>query len=140
MLIDDPERARRLARAICADVALYNVEAAKAAAPADRAQLLREPVNEARGLYQSRVVPDLHPIFEEEIAELCQRLESDIPTVDAAIPAPHVHPPIARAPVERVERTSVPEPVSGGGGFTFALAALALLMLAALAGWFVLMR
>ncbi len=121
-------------------MALYNVAAAKAAAPGDRAPLLREPVNEARGLYRSRVVPELHPIFEVEIAELCQTLGSDLPNVDTAMPAPQVHPPVARAPVERVERTSGPEPVGAGGGFSLALAALALLMLAALAGWFVLMR
>ena len=134
-MIDDPQAARRLARAISSDVVLYNGDAVRAAPPADRATILREPVSEARQLYISRVIPELLPIFDEEITRFCEQLESGPLSFDAPMPAPHVHPP-----VERAERMREPEPVGGGGGLNVVLVALALVAIAGLAGWFLLQR
>jgi len=69
MLIDDEDKARRLARAICADVMLYNA-AVKDAPAHERAGLIAGPVAEGRGLYASRVSPQLAGIFEQEVAAL----------------------------------------------------------------------
>lgn len=143
MTIDDPAHARRLARAICSDVGLYNGEAVRAAPQAARAGILQEPIFEARELYVSRVVPELLPIFDEEMMQLCERLEVGPIALDAPrpererpMPASHAHPP-----VPRVERSDEPEPVGGGGGgLVLAIVALLLAALAGVAGWFLLQR
>jgi hypothetical protein len=65
ILISDPIAARRLADAIVADLVLYQ-EARIAAATNVRIALAR-PLAEARGLYESRVVAELHPVFESAV-------------------------------------------------------------------------
>lgn len=62
-LLDDPERARRLALAILSDVTLYNQEAIASGGD------LTAPVAEGRELYRSRTAPSLHGIYEELVAE-----------------------------------------------------------------------
>lgn len=61
-MIETEVAARRLARAICADITLY--QRAKIEAGAD----LTEEYLEGRGLFLSRVAEALHPIFDEEVA------------------------------------------------------------------------
>jgi hypothetical protein len=61
-MIADEAAARRLANAILADLALYN-DARIRAATNVRIALARE-IGEARDLFQSRVIADLHGIFE----------------------------------------------------------------------------
>jgi hypothetical protein len=62
-MIDDPEAAARLARAIVADIRLYN--AAKIAAGD-----VRDEVAEGRELFRSRVAPAQHDVYEREAAAL----------------------------------------------------------------------
>jgi hypothetical protein len=60
-LIDAPEQAIRLARAICSDVSLYNEEKVVRSIEQDNFfDALREELEEGRDLYRSRVSPDLH--------------------------------------------------------------------------------
>ena len=60
-LIEAPEQAMRLARAICSDVSLYNEEKIVRSIEQDTFfEALREELEEGRELYRSRVAPDLY--------------------------------------------------------------------------------
>jgi hypothetical protein len=60
-LIEAPEQAMRLARAICSDVSLYNEEKIVRSLEQDTFfDALREELEEGRELYRSRVSPDLY--------------------------------------------------------------------------------
>ncbi len=60
-LIEAPEQAMRLARAICSDVSLYNEEKIVRSIEQDTFfDALREEIEEGRELYRSRVAPDLY--------------------------------------------------------------------------------
>jgi hypothetical protein len=60
-LIEAPEQAIRLARAICSDVSLYNEEKIVRSIEQDSFfDALREELEEGRELYRSRVAPDLY--------------------------------------------------------------------------------
>ena len=59
-LIEVPEAAIRLARAICSDVSLYNEEKIVRGIEQDNFfDALKEELEEGRELYRSRVAPDL---------------------------------------------------------------------------------
>jgi hypothetical protein len=60
-LIETPEQALRLARAICSDVSLYNEEKIVRGIEQDNFfDALRDELEEGRELYRSRVAPDLY--------------------------------------------------------------------------------
>ncbi len=60
-LIETPEHAIRLARAICSDVSLYNEEKIVRGIQNDTFfELLRDELEEGRELYKSRVSPELY--------------------------------------------------------------------------------
>jgi hypothetical protein len=60
-LIETPEQAIRLARAICSDVSLYNEEKIVRGIEQDNFfEALRDELEEGRELYRSRVSPDLY--------------------------------------------------------------------------------
>ncbi len=60
-LIETPEQAMRLARAICSDVSLYNEEkVVRGIEHDDFFDALRDELEEGRDLYRSRVSPDLY--------------------------------------------------------------------------------
>jgi len=60
-LIETPEQAIRLARAICSDVSLYNEEKIVKGIEQDNFfDALRDELEEGRELYRSRVAPDLY--------------------------------------------------------------------------------
>ena len=60
-LIEAPEQAVRLARAICSDVSLYNEEKiVRSIERDDFFDALREELEEGRQLYRSRVSPELY--------------------------------------------------------------------------------
>jgi len=60
MLIDAPDRARRLARTIVSDIALYNKDEIKRGIENDTLfDDLGDEIERGRKLYNSRVVPDL---------------------------------------------------------------------------------
>ena len=59
-LIENPDQARRLARAIISDVAIYNKEKVEAGIKNDTLfDLLTEQLDEGRQHYMSRVAPEL---------------------------------------------------------------------------------
>jgi hypothetical protein len=59
-LIEAPEQAIRLARAICSDVSLYNEEKiVRSIERDDFFDALRDELEEGRQLYRSRISPDL---------------------------------------------------------------------------------
>ncbi|HET9597941.1 MAG TPA: hypothetical protein VFP65_20305 [Anaeromyxobacteraceae bacterium] len=60
-LIETPEQALRLARAICSDVSLYNEEKIVQGIVQDNFfDALHDELEEGRELYRSRVSPDLY--------------------------------------------------------------------------------
>ncbi len=60
-LIDSPDAAMRLARAICSDVSLYNEEKIVRGIQEDTFfDALRDELEEGRELYKSRVSPELY--------------------------------------------------------------------------------
>jgi spore germination protein GerM len=72
-LIDNPDHAKRLARAIISDVALYNREKVEEGIRNDNIfELLADELEEGRQHYMSRVVPDLVPekIFDLAIVDV----------------------------------------------------------------------
>ena len=60
-LIETPEQAIRLARAICSDVSVYNEEKVVRGIEQDNFfDALRDELEEGRELYRSRVSPELY--------------------------------------------------------------------------------
>lgn len=59
-LVEDPERAHRLARAIVSDVALYHAEAVRTGLQADDLfERLGPELEEARAYFEARVSPEV---------------------------------------------------------------------------------
>ncbi len=123
--IDDEAKARRLARAIASDIRLYHEEELKTGAD------LSEPMREARELFESRVVPALHPLFDVELAGMgITRVPPPsravaVPTSASAVVAREAPP----RPRPTLDSSPVPSPGLGVGG----LLAIAII-LAAVAG------
>lgn len=70
--IESADAAQRLASALLADIRLYNAEAIA------NGDDLTEVLSEARALYQSRVVPQWHALFEQTVtAALTGQTRSD---------------------------------------------------------------
>jgi hypothetical protein len=69
--IDQSDQAERLARAIVADIQLYNAQdISRARASGTSLSIaLREPIAEGRVLFLSRVAPSLEPVFDRVLAE-----------------------------------------------------------------------
>lgn len=68
-MIDNPEQAKRLARAILSDVALYNREKVENGIKNDNIfDLLSEELEEGRQHFLSRVSADMNPDFIYQIA------------------------------------------------------------------------
>lgn len=124
-MIDDGEKARRLARAICSDVMLYHPEV-KDAPVAERSGLIDGPLLEGRALFLSRVVPALASIFDEEVLELVAKPLG----ITAPVRPPSVAPRSA-APPSALLREPAPEQQSSSK--LVLVVALVLLALAAAA-------
>jgi len=85
-LTEDPEAARRLARAIVSDVALYNQATVKEGIENDNLfEVLEEELEEGRRLYNTRVSPDIvekHNFYDLAIVDVLikqgGKIESDI--------------------------------------------------------------
>ena len=68
-MIDNPDQARRLARAILSDVAMYNKEKVEAGIKNDNIfDVLSEELEEGRQHFLSRVSNDVNPEFVYETA------------------------------------------------------------------------
>ena len=93
-MIDDPDQARRLARAICSDIRLYNESAIREPWAPDSPRTIAAAVAEGRRLFATRVDERHSGAFDRALDEL------GIPRPgghDAASGAPPAHPPTARA-------------------------------------------
>ena len=86
MLIDAPDRARRLARTIVSDIALYNKDEIKRGIQNDTLfEDLADELDRGRKLYSSRVAPDLQKktnFYNQAIVDVLVKpsgsIESDI--------------------------------------------------------------
>lgn len=124
-LIDTEEAATRLAKAIEADIRLYNYEDVTAGAD------ISDVLQEGRALFHSRVVPSLHRVYEETIQALVQGR----PLSGAA----------TLAPVEKASGSPLPpglfedkaQPKRAGPSWWFVAVAL---LLAVAIGWLVAQR
>jgi hypothetical protein len=94
-VIDDEQAARRLARAIVADIRLYH-EAEIAAGD------VSEALGEGRALFHARVVGSLHRVFEEEASALPSQARSEeapaSPMAKPADPFASFHQPLVPPP------------------------------------------
>jgi hypothetical protein len=83
-VIETPEAANRLARAICSDVALYNEEKVVRGLQQDSFfDLLAEELEEGRALYRSRVSSDLYArtnFYERAIVDVIIRPKHHVKT------------------------------------------------------------
>jgi hypothetical protein len=62
-LIDKPERARQLARAIASDLTLYHEQKIQQGIERDTLfDVMREEIEEGRTLYKSRVTPEIYQL------------------------------------------------------------------------------
>jgi hypothetical protein len=81
-LIDTPEQANRLARAICSDVSLYNEEKIVRGIQEDSFfDILRDELEEGRELYRSRVSPELYArtnFFDRAIVDVILRAKRNV--------------------------------------------------------------
>ncbi len=85
-LIDDPEAAKRLSRAIVSDVALYNQAKVQEGIKNDNLfEVMDEDLEEGRKLYKTRVTPEIakdHNFYDLAIVDVLVkqsgRIESDI--------------------------------------------------------------
>ncbi len=99
-MIDDPDQARRLARAICSDIKLYNETALLAVAAAERARILADPVAEGYGLFVSRVSPPHHGVFEDAACAMYASFGATWTGLPIASgPGATAHPPVPRREV-----------------------------------------
>jgi spore germination protein GerM len=81
-LIETPEQAMRLARAICSDVSLYNEEKIVRGIEQDNFfDALKEELEEGRELYRSRVSPDLYArtnFYERAIVDVILKAKGNV--------------------------------------------------------------
>lgn len=80
-LIDTPEAARRLARAIASDLSLYNEEKITTGIQSDNLfEELDEEIEEGRALFKSRVSPDLYGMkfYERALVDILVRSKGHI--------------------------------------------------------------
>ena len=81
-LIEAPEQAIRLARAICSDVSLYNEEKiVRSIEQDDFFDAMRDELEEGRELYRSRVAPDLFSrtnFYERAIVDVILRSKGHV--------------------------------------------------------------
>lgn len=127
-MVDDEDKARRLAKAICADVMLYNA-AVKEAPLNERAGLISGPISEGRALYLSRVSPRLAGLFEAEVA-------ASVADPLGVTPA-SIHTSQAPRPPALLAAPVLPQ-ASGGNGLVIAVAVL--LLVASIAAFFFFFR
>ncbi|MFO0696014.1 MAG: hypothetical protein U0230_20795 [Polyangiales bacterium] len=128
-MIDDEDKARRLARALASDIRLYHEEELRTGTD------LSGPMTEARELFESRVVPALHPLFDVELAGMgITRIPPPArtaPVASTAAPAASAAAPAQAPPRPRPTLDTAPAPSTGLG--VGALLAIAII-LAAVAG------
>jgi hypothetical protein len=124
-MIDDEVNATRLARAILADVELYNAD--KIRQSKDPARDLGPEIAEGRALFVSRVAPGWQSAFERELRSWVERIAAgaDLPGA-APSPKPPFAQPAGQSDVQARPQTSF-----------LTMAALLVLAVALAIVWFV---
>jgi hypothetical protein len=83
-VVKDPEVARRIARAVVSDIALYNAKQVEEGIAKDTLfDLLKEEIEEGRSYYQSRVDPEVARstnYFNEALVDVLVRSGGRIPS------------------------------------------------------------
>lgn len=127
-LIETDEAAVRLARAIVHDIALYNAEAIAQGAD------LSEVIAEGRALYRGRVAERFHPFFEDAL------MTRDLTRLDgpSGAPRPAVQKPTPSTPGSAHDSFLVPLPAQRDGAGLGVVVAGVLVIVAAVAAWFML--
>lgn len=125
-LIDSEEGARRLARAIAADIRLYNAERLA------RGEPLESELDEGRALFRGRVVEELHPLIETALAEA--HLTRKGPSAGTLAPV-ETEAPRDALPDGLFQSASKPEPARGRSALL-----LAILLIAGVIGWWLAVR
>lgn len=69
-LTTSEDKARRLARAIYSDIAIFHVEEIAGHPPENVSETMRQPLTEGREIFESRVSAGLHPVYQEEFPYL----------------------------------------------------------------------
>jgi len=80
-LIDKPERARQLARAIASDLSLYHEKKLVEGIEKDTLfDVMREEIEEGRTLYKSRVTPEIYNlgIYDRALVDMLLRPRGQI--------------------------------------------------------------
>lgn len=80
-LIDTPEAARRLSRAIASDISLYNEEKITTGIQSDSLfDEIDDEIEEGRALFKSRVAPELYPLnfYERALVDILVRSKGHI--------------------------------------------------------------
>lgn len=81
-LIEEPEAAKRLARAICSDISLYNEAKVKQGIESDTFfEILAKELDEGRAHYNSKVDPNLRAksnFFEKAIVDIILKRKGHI--------------------------------------------------------------
>jgi hypothetical protein len=83
-VIEDRDKALRFARAILADLSLYNQD--KLASASDPERDLASELAEGRALFRTRVSPALHACFDEEVTPWAAHAARDAPKGPVANP------------------------------------------------------
>lgn len=130
MIIERPDHAKRLAHALLQDVQLYNRDKLQGGADVSAA------VEEARALYQSRVAPSLHAVFDDTLAESPDLSRyayggALFPSAPANLDAPPLPPlagPFAASKAEPARAPAASWPLVAGG-LALIVAVLAFLLL-----------
>jgi hypothetical protein len=125
-LIESEEGARRLARAIAADIRLYGSE------KLDRGEGLGTELNEGRALFRKRVVPALYPLLEAAFVEA--RLIRSASTVGTLAPV-ETDAPRSALPAGLFQNGPTRQPPRG-----WIALVLAVLLLGGALGWWLAMR
>ena len=80
-LIDRPERARQLARAIASDLSLYHEKKLIEGIEKDSLfDVMRDEINEGRALYKSRVTPEIFTmgIYDRALVDMLMKSRSHV--------------------------------------------------------------
>jgi hypothetical protein len=80
-LIDRPERARQLARAIASDLSLYHEKKLIEGIERDTLfDVMRDEINEGRALYKSRVTPEIFTmgIYDRALVDMLMKSRAHV--------------------------------------------------------------
>ena len=80
-LIDRPERARQLARAIASDLSLYHEKKLIEGIEKDSLfDVMREEIDEGRALYKSRVTPEVYTmgIYDRALVDMLMKSRAHV--------------------------------------------------------------